>query len=198
MVDLCAAPGGKTEHMGELMRNEGVIYAFDVDERRIKRMERLLERTGISTVKIYREDARRAPRILGEEVADKVLVDALCSSSGTVMKNPELRWRIMPEKIQELQDLQLQLLDVAVRLVRVGGRVLYTTCSLFREENEDVVARTLEKYEGKIRLVPLNRPFDPGFLQGAMRAWLYRHHTFSFFYALIEKTRALSRSSTGI
>jgi len=54
---------------------------------------------------------------LGEEVADKVLADALCSSSGTLMKNPELRWRIMPEKIQELQDLQLQLLDVAVRLV---------------------------------------------------------------------------------
>jgi 16S rRNA (cytosine967-C5)-methyltransferase len=105
VVDLCAAPGGKTEHMGELMKNEGVIYAFDVDERRIKRMERLLERTGVSIVKIYREDARRAPRILGEEVADKVLVDALCSSSGTVMKNPELRWRIMPEKIQELQDL---------------------------------------------------------------------------------------------
>ncbi len=142
---------------------------------------------------IYREDARRAPRILGEEVADKVLVDALCSSSGTVMKNPELRWRIMPEKIQELQDLQLQLLDAAVRLVRVGGRVLYTTCSLFREENEDVVARTLEKYEGKIRLVPLNGPFDPGFLQGAMRAWPHRHHTFGFFYALIEKTESTKR-----
>lgn len=131
VVDLCAAPGGKTEHMGELMKNEGVIYAFDVDERRIKRMEKLLERTGVSIVKIYREDARRAPRILGEEVADKVLVDAPCSSSGTIMKNPELRWRIMPEKIQELQDLQLQLLDAAVRLVRVGGgfSTLLARCS---------------------------------------------------------------------
>jgi 16S rRNA (cytosine967-C5)-methyltransferase len=196
VVDLCAAPGGKTEHMGELMKNNGVIYAFDIDEKRIKRMEQLLRRTGVEIVKVYREDARKAPKILGEEVADRVLLDAPCSSSGTIMKNPELRWRIMVDKLRELQELQLQLLDTAIRLVKVGGRVLYTTCSLFREENEDVISRILEKYSGKIRLVPLNGPFDPGFIPGTMRVWPHKHHTFGFFYALIEKVESTRGSNS--
>ncbi len=92
----------------------------------------------------------------------------------------------------------MQLLDTAIRLVKVGGKVLYTTCSLFREENEDVISRIREKYSGKIRLVPLNGPFDPGFIPGTMRVWPHRHHTFGFFYVLIEKVESTrgSNSST--
>lgn len=186
VIDLCAAPGGKTEHMGELMRNEGVIYAFDIDSLRIRRMEELLSRTGIRIVKIFKEDARRAPDILGEEIADKILLDAPCSSSGTIMKNQELRWRITQDKINELTRLQLELLETAIKLAKKGGRILYTTCSLFREENEDVIQKILEKYHSKIKLVPLNGPFDQGFIPGTMRAWPHKHQTYGFFYALIE------------
>lgn len=186
VVDLCAAPGGKTEHMGELMNNEGVIYAFDIDELRIKRMKELLSRTGIKIVKIFKEDARKAPDILGEEIADKVLLDAPCSSSGTIMKNQELRWRITQEKIDELTQLQFELLETAIKLAKKGGRILYTTCSLFREENEDVIQKILTKYRGRLRLVPLNGPFDQGFIPGTMRAWPHRHGTYGFFYALLE------------
>ncbi|MEL9940027.1 MAG: RsmB/NOP family class I SAM-dependent RNA methyltransferase [Ignisphaera sp.] len=186
VVDLCAAPGGKTEHMGELMNNEGVIYAFDIDELRIKRMKELLSRTGIKIVKIFKEDARKAPDILGEEIADKVLLDAPCSSSGTIMKNQELRWRITQEKIDELTQLQFELLETAIKLAKKGGRILYTTCSLFREENEDVIQKILTKYRGRLRLVSLNGPFDQGFIPGTMRAWPHRHGTYGFFYALLE------------
>lgn len=186
VVDLCAAPGGKTEHMGELMKNEGVIYAFDIDELRIKRMKELLSRTGIKIVKTFKEDARKAPDILGEEIADKVLLDAPCSSSGTIMKNQELRWRITQEKIDELTQLQLELLETAIKLAKKGGRILYTTCSLFREENEDVVQKVLTKYRDRLRLVPLNGPFDQGFIPGTMRAWPHRYGTYGFFYALLE------------
>ncbi|MDK6029177.1 RsmB/NOP family class I SAM-dependent RNA methyltransferase [Ignisphaera sp. 4213-co] len=186
VVDMCAAPGGKTQHIGELMKNNGIIYAFDIDELRIKRMKELLKRTGIEIVKIFKEDARNAPKILGVEVADKILLDAPCSSSGTIMKNPELRWRITEERINELTKLQMELLETAIKLAKKGGRILYTTCSLFREENEDIIQKILNKHHNKVRLVPLNGPFDQGFLPGTMRAWPHKHKTYGFFYALLE------------
>ncbi len=187
VVDMCAAPGGKTEHMGELMRNQGVIYAFDIDEARIKRMKELLTRAGITIVKIYREDARSAVDILGGGVVDKVLVDAPCSSSGTLMKNQELRWRITEDSIREAYTIQYELLKTAIKLVKPGGRILYTTCSIFREENEDIVDRILREFSDSIKLIPLNSPFDQGFIPGTMRAWPHRHKTLGFFYALFEK-----------
>ncbi len=191
VVDMCAAPGGKTEHMGELMRNSGTIYAFDIDDVRIRRMKTLLKRAGITIVKIFKEDVRKAPKIIGEEVADRVLLDAPCTSSGTIAKNHELRWRIQEKKIYEMAQLQLELLRVAVRLAKPGGRILYTTCSLFKEENEEVVSKILREFEGVIRLVPLKGPFDPGFLPGTMRAWPHKHETLGFFYALFEKVKGL-------
>ncbi len=191
VVDMCAAPGGKTEHIGELMKNQGKIYAFDIDRARIRRMRELLRRAGITIVEIRQEDARKAPRTIGEEIADKVLLDAPCTSSGTIMKNHELRWRIQEKKIFEMAQLQLELLRTAIRLVKPGGRILYTTCSLFREENEDVVSKILKEYENIVKLVPLNGPFDQGFLPGTIRAWPHRHDTLGFFYALFEKVRTL-------
>jgi 16S rRNA (cytosine967-C5)-methyltransferase len=187
IVDMCAAPGGKTEHIGELMRNQGTIFAFDIDEKRIKRMKELLKRTGITIVKIYREDARKAPNILGEEIADKVLLDAPCTSSGTLMKNQELRWRITEDEIREASILQYELLKTALKLVKPGGRILYTTCSIFKEENEVIVGRIVKEFKDRVKLVSLNKPFDQGFIEGTMRAWPHRHKTLGFFYALIEK-----------
>ena len=185
VVDLCAAPGGKTIHMAELMQNRGVIHAFDVDELRIRRMEELIRRCGVRIVRIYRKDARTAPRVLGRGIADRVLVDAPCTSDGTLMKNPELRWRIREEKIPDIAELQYQLLKTAVELAKPGGRILYCTCSMFKEENEEVVERILEK--GEVELVPLKGYYSEGFMKGTLRAFPHRHGTIGFFYALLEK-----------
>ena len=137
-------------------------------------------------MKIHVRDSREASKVLGEEIADKVLLDAPCTSSGTIMKNHELRWRIMEKKIFEMAKLQLEMLEAGFKLLKPGGRILYTTCSLFKEENEDVVAKFLKRHSNA-RLVPLNGPFDQGFLPGTMRAWPHKHETLGFFYALIEK-----------
>lgn len=188
VVDLCAAPGGKTTHMAELMKNMGTIYAFDVDEVRIKRMRMLLNRMGITIVKIFEKDGREAPKILGEEVADRVLVDAPCTSTGTLAKNHELRWRVRNGRITDIQKLQIELLDTAIKLVKPGGKVLYTVCSVFKDEGEDVVRSILDKHKDAVMLVPLEKPFDSGFLKGTMRSWPHRHGVNGFFYALIEKT----------
>ena len=187
VIDLAAAPGGKTEHMGELMGNSGTIYAFDVDRVRMKRLERLVKRAGITIVKTYVRDGREAPRVLGEEVADRVLVDAPCTSDGTLAKNPDLRWRLRQEDVPKLAQLQYELLKAAVKLVKPGGYILYTTCTLLSEENEDVVSRLLEKEGGRLRLVPLEGPYARGLLPGTMRVWPHIHRTIGFFYALLQK-----------
>ena len=188
VVDLCAAPGGKTTHLAELMKLKGRVYAFDIDEVRIKRMRMLLKRTGTEKiVKIIVADARKAPKILGERVADKVLLDAPCTSTGTIAKNPELRWRVHEEKIGEIVQLQRELLEAGVRLLRPGGRILYTVCSILPEEAEENVKWALENLP--VKLVPLKGPYDESpLLPGTMRAWPHRHDTIGFFYALLERT----------
>ncbi len=188
VVDLCAAPGGKTTHMAELMEGRGVIYAFDVFHDRMLRLRELAERHGVAhMVEPVEADGRLAPRLLGEEVADRVLVDPPCSTTGTLAKNPDVRWRLTREELERMVRLQEELLEAAVRLARPGGRILYTVCSLLREEGEDVVSRVLRRHP-ELRLVPLRGPYDPSpALPGAMRAWPHRHRTTGFFYALLEK-----------
>ncbi|USS39914.1 RsmB/NOP family class I SAM-dependent RNA methyltransferase [Thermococcus aggregans] len=188
VVDLAAAPGGKTSHMAELMKNEGKIYAFDIDPARIKRMKEVLRRTGIEIAETIKADGRKAPDILGEEIADKILLDAPCTSDGTISKNPELRWRLREKNIPKVVQLQKELIESAWKLLKPGGRLLYSTCSMLPEENEEVVKWFLEKHKDA-KLIPLKGLYDPGFLEGTIRAWPHRHRTIGFFYALIEKKK---------
>ncbi len=186
VVDLAAAPGGKTVHMAELMKNEGKIYAFDVDKARVKRMNEVLKRTGVRIAETIKADGRRAPEILGEGIADRVMLDAPCTSDGTIAKNPELRWRLREKNIPKVVQLQKELIESAWKLLKLGGRLLYSTCSMLPEENEEVVEWFLERH-GDARLVPIKGPYSEGLLEGTMRAWSHRHNTIGFFYALMEK-----------
>ncbi|GAB6136247.1 RsmB/NOP family class I SAM-dependent RNA methyltransferase [Thermococcus prieurii] len=186
VIDLAAAPGGKTAHMAELMENEGKIYAFDIDSERIKRMRQILKWAGVEIVEVRKLDGRRAPEVLGEGIADRVLLDAPCTSDGTIAKNPELRWRLREKNIPKVVALQKELLESAWRLLKPDGRLLYSTCSMLPEENEEVVKWFLSRHDDA-KLVPLSGPYDESFLPGTMRAWPHRHGTIGFFYALIEK-----------
>jgi 16S rRNA (cytosine967-C5)-methyltransferase len=136
IVDLCAGAGGKTLALAAEMANEGRILACDTDRGRLSRMRPRLERAGVSIVE---------PRLLnpGAELptledakgkADLVLVDAPCSGTGTWRRNPETRWRLNPERLSRLVELQAYLLDVAAELVRPGGFLVYAVCSLLEEE----------------------------------------------------------------
>ncbi len=189
VVDLAAAPGGKTELLGELMKGEGVIHAYDIDRRRVERMKKLLSRTEIENVVIHVKDGRMAPSELGKGVADRVLVDAPCSSDGTIMKNPDLRWRLMEDEVSKFAQTQYELLKAGLKLLKAGGIMLYSTCSMLKEEDEDVVSRLLSKEGRKVELVELGGPYEPGFLKGTMRAWPHKHPTIGFFYAKFRKVK---------
>lgn len=166
ILDLCAAPGGKTTHLAELMRNTGRIVACDVDERRLQTIAALaqrLELTIIETCRIRDQHGGDVP----PGPFDRVLVDVPCSNSGVLGKRPEARWRLWPDDLRHLVELQTRLLRTAIERVRPGGAIVYSTCSIEPDENRQVVEMVL-KNNSELRLeaaedaVP-GRPADGGF-----------------------------------
>ncbi len=189
IVDLCAAPGGKATHMAELSRLQARIVAFDIHWDRLERMKMLVEATGTSqAIAMVKGDALNAPKILGRGVADKVLLDPPCSTTGSLHKNVDARWRLRREKIEELAETQKKMLATGVEVLKPGGRLVYTVCSVLPQEGEYVVKWALETLP--VKLVPVDGPYDASpLLPGAMRAWPHRHGVTGFFYAVLEKTR---------
>ena len=144
VVDFCAGAGGKTLLLGALMRNSGRLYAFDVSDKRLSKLKPRMARSGLSNIHpvvIASENDPRVKRLAGK--IDRVLVDAPCSGLGTLRRNPDLKWRQSPEALAELTAKQTAILGSAARLVKVGGRLVYATCSLLPEENEAIVAAFL-------------------------------------------------------
>jgi 16S rRNA (cytosine967-C5)-methyltransferase len=140
VVDFCAGAGGKTLALGSLMRSTGRIYAFDIHARRLAGLGPRLKRSGLSNVHpaaIASENDLRVKRLSGK--IDRVLVDAPCSGSGTLRRNPDLKWRFDEAELARVNGVQRKVLRAAARLVKPGGRLVYATCSLLREENQEVV-----------------------------------------------------------
>ncbi len=140
VVDFCAGAGGKTLLLGALMHSSGRLYAFDVSEKRLAKLKPRLKRSGLSNLTpqlISSENDTRIKRLAGK--IDRVLVDAPCSGMGTLRRNPDLKWRQSPTSVAELAIKQAAILTAASRLVKLGGRLVYATCSLLPEENEQIV-----------------------------------------------------------
>ena len=147
VVDFCAGAGGKTLHLGAMMNSQGRLYAFDVSEKRLQKMKPRLKRSGLSNIHpqlIKHENDTHIKRLAGK--IDRVLVDAPCSGLGTLRRNPDLKWRQSPQSIVELSAKQTAILASAARLVKIGGRLVYATCSLLDAENEVIVHTFLEQH----------------------------------------------------
>lgn len=143
LLDLCAAPGGKTTHLAELMNNTGEIMACDKSQGKIKLIQENAKRLGVKNIETRVNDAR----VLNKDFIDKfdyVLVDAPCSGTGLYRKKPDIKWNKDLEDIKSLAEIQLEILDKAKDYVKEGGELLYSTCSLSKIENEDVVNKFLE------------------------------------------------------
>jgi 16S rRNA (cytosine967-C5)-methyltransferase len=139
VVDFCAGAGGKTLALGASMRSTGRLYAFDVSGHRLDALKPRMARSGLSNVHpaaIAHERDDRVKRLAGK--IDRVLVDAPCSGLGTLRRNPDLKWRQDMAAIQALAVKQGEILQSAARLLKPGGRLVYATCSILQEENEQV------------------------------------------------------------
>ncbi|MBQ3391443.1 MAG: 16S rRNA (cytosine(967)-C(5))-methyltransferase RsmB [Clostridia bacterium] len=144
ILDVCAAPGGKSFLCASLMRDEGYVLAFDVTEKKVELIRQGAERLGFSSVSALKSDATVFNPML-REVADLVLCDVPCSAIGTIHKQPEVRYKD-PAEFERLPLLQHAILSNAASYVKRGGRLLYTTCTLNRRENAGVVQAFLEQH----------------------------------------------------
>lgn len=132
ILDLCAAPGGKTTHIADLMQNSGKIIALDVSSGRIKKLEENCDRLGINCVKTIVSDAAS---FSDSQKFDRILIDAPCSNTGVLSKRPDARWKRTPEDIKNLIKIQLKILQNTSNLLKEGGTMVYSTCSIEPEEN---------------------------------------------------------------
>lgn len=147
VIDYCAGAGGKTLLLGALMRSTGRLYAFDVSAARLARAKPRFARSGLSNivpVAIAERHDQRVKRLRGK--AHRVLVDAPCSGLGTLRRNPDLKWRQHPESLEQLLATQAAILRDAAACVRPGGRLVYASCSLLPEENEQQVQAFLAEH----------------------------------------------------
>jgi len=149
LLDLAAAPGGKTTHMAERMGDRGEIVAVDVHGHRIKLLEQNAKRLGIHSITTVVRDATRLLSGDGDIISrpfDRALVDPPCTGTGVLRRRPDLRWRRKPQDIADLTRTQADLLAAAAAQVKSGGVIVYSTCSIEPEENAQIVERFLEEH----------------------------------------------------
>ena len=195
VVDFCAGAGGKTLHLGALMDNSGTLYAFDVSAKRLDQIKPRLRRAGLDTVRrvvIEHERDKRVQRLRGK--IDRVLVDAPCTGLGTLRRNPDIKWRT-PD-LNVITALQRRILEAAAELVKPGGRLVYTTCSPLREENDAIVEWFLAAHP-EFRVIPINEilarkhiPLALPAHEQALRLYTHRHHTDTFYAIALERAGA--------
>lgn len=190
VADFCAGAGGKTLLLGAQMKNTGRLYAFDVSEKRLANLKPRLARSGLSNVhpvRIEHERDAKIKRLAGK--LDRVLVDAPCSGLGTLRRNPDLKWRQDESALAELVAKQASILAAAATLLRPGGRLVYATCSLLREENAAQVEAFLAAHPGFV-LRPAGEILSrhgadlPG---DYLQLLPQRHQTDAFFAAVLER-----------
>ena len=190
VLDLCAAPGSKTTQIAERSLDAvglgALVIAADLHEHRLRTLVSAAKLQGLRNIRAVALDGLW-PLPFAERAFDRVLVDAPCSGTGTLRRNPEIRWRISPADIEEMRARQTLLLEHAARAVKPGGRLIYSTCSVEHEENEEVVRTFLENQEA----------FRPSQLAihetlkthpGMARTWPHRQGTDGFFICALERT----------
>ena len=194
IVDFCAGAGGKALLLGAMMQNHGRVYAFDVSDKRLLNLKPRLKRSGLSNIhpqRIAHENDAKIKRLAGK--IDRVLVDTPCSGLGTLRRNPDLKWRQSAQSIVELKQKQALILERAASLLKSGGRLVYATCSILPDENEEIVDGFLKGHPqfkqthcGGI-LAQQSIALDAG---ASLRILPHIHRTDGFFAVVMEKSNA--------
>ncbi len=144
ILDACSSPGGKTTHISQRMGNKGEVYGLDLTQRKLNQIEEMCQRLGITMIKTVKGDASHALPIPREMEFDRVLADVPCSGFGTLRRNPDLKWKREEKDVRRLSILQSSIIGNLARYVKKGGILVYSTCTVFHEENEDVVEKFLD------------------------------------------------------
>ncbi len=148
VVDTCAGAGGKTLHMASLMQNKGQLIAMDLYESKLKQLKLRAKRNGAFNIEYKIIDSAKVIKKLAEK-ADRVLIDAPCSGLGVLKRNPDAKWKLQPEFIENIKKVQAEVLESYSRIVKPGGKLVYATCSVLPSENQEQVKHFLTTDMGK-------------------------------------------------
>mgnify|MGYP000008071597 FL=1 len=185
IIDVCAAPGGKTTHIAELIQDTGTIYACDKTENRLKRLKENADRLQIKSIQIHTGDSRQFPEFIN--LADRVLLDAPCSGLGTLHRRADARWHHTPENIQAQSQLQSELLANAATFVKSGGVLVYATCTIHPLENEAVIRSFLANNpHWQIEPPTIDLPVQPS-PEGWVKVWPHRNQMDGFFMVRLKR-----------
>jgi 16S rRNA (cytosine967-C5)-methyltransferase len=185
VIDACAGAGGKALHLAELMRNKGEIVAIDVDSERLAELQRRADRAGVNCIRTEPRANLEPEPLLGK--ADIVLVDAPCSGVGTIRRNPRMKWSVTESMVDHFSEKQLSLLGFNSRFVKPGGRLVYSTCSLLLNENENVLHAFLNSHPeftsdvGNLTGLKID--------QGAIKLFPHLNETDGFFIAPMKRRK---------
>ena len=188
VLDVCAAPGGKTSHIADLMGNEGRIVSVDYDERRLGTWRRETERMGVKIAEPFLGDATQRGG-LPDVMADIVLVDPPCTGTGTFVRSPSGKWRLNERSVDRMSEIQTRILEYSSMHVKPGGRLVYCTCSVAVEENELVVHGFLDKHSEFSFMKAPQGWGRPGFLgqEHALRLFPHVDGCNGFYIALLAR-----------
>ncbi|RZJ36677.1 MAG: methyltransferase domain-containing protein [Flavobacterium sp.] len=148
VVDACAGAGGKTLHLASLMQNKGQLIAMDLYESKLKQLKLRAKRNGAFNIEYRIIDSTKVIKKLYEK-ADRVLIDAPCSGLGVLRRNPDAKWKLQPEFIDNIRQVQAEVLENYSKIVKPGGKLVYATCSILPSENQEQVKRFLQTENGK-------------------------------------------------
>jgi 16S rRNA (cytosine967-C5)-methyltransferase len=146
VLDSCAAPGGKSTHIAELMNNTGQVVSLDIHEHKVKLIEEQAKRLRLTNIATHVLDSRNVANYFADETFDKILVDAPCSGFGVIRRKPDIKYAKTEADIPTLAKLQLEILTAAAPLLKKGGTLVYSTCTIDEEENGDVIAEFLSRH----------------------------------------------------
>jgi 16S rRNA (cytosine967-C5)-methyltransferase len=186
VADACAAPGGKTLHLAELMQDQGTVWAIDKTASRLKKLQQNIDRLGVTSIQILTSDSRNVPDLKGK--CDRVLVDAPCSGLGTLNRHADARWRQTPESAAELAQLQQEILTEAASWLKPQGVLVYSTCTLNPLENELVIEKFLNQHPNWA----IEQPTHPALIaltsqQGWIKVLPHCHNMDGFFMVRLKQ-----------
>ena len=186
ILDACSSPGGKTTYMAELMKDKGEIIAWDLHPHRVqlvtanaKRLSIHIIRTECQDATIYREEYR--------EKFDKILLDVPCLGIGVLKRKPDIKWKRKPEDIEEITQIQQKILEICSKYLKPNGKLVYSTCSIFREENDDIIEKFLKENQN-FEYLKIKMPKITNSVENMGKIQLYQNdETDGFFICELQK-----------